>query len=115
MLRLYDFWESGNCYKVRLVLAQLGIDTEAEPSARDVAALIQNLNTNGAGALFVENITIPDLVEQISKKDSDFSLTPRLRCDRCEATQPRSVQQQEYRAAGPLPTGRGGASASGRP
>ncbi len=28
MLRLYDFWESGNCYKVRLVLAQLGIDYE---------------------------------------------------------------------------------------
>ncbi len=28
MLRLYDFWESGNCYKVRLALAQLGIEYE---------------------------------------------------------------------------------------
>ena len=28
MLRLYDFWESGNCYKVRLLLAQLGIEFE---------------------------------------------------------------------------------------
>jgi glutathione S-transferase len=28
MLRLYDFWESGNCYKVRLVLAQLGVPFE---------------------------------------------------------------------------------------
>jgi glutathione S-transferase len=24
MLRLYDFWESGNCYKIRLLLNQLG-------------------------------------------------------------------------------------------
>jgi len=28
MLRLYDFWESGNCYKVRLLLTQLGIPFE---------------------------------------------------------------------------------------
>ena len=28
MLRLYDYWESGNCYKLRLVMAQLGIDYE---------------------------------------------------------------------------------------
>ena len=28
MLRLYDFWESGNCYKVRLLLAQLGVPFE---------------------------------------------------------------------------------------
>jgi len=24
MLRLYDYWESGNCYKVRLLLSRLG-------------------------------------------------------------------------------------------
>jgi glutathione S-transferase len=28
MLRLYDFWESGNCYKVRLLLAQLRVPFE---------------------------------------------------------------------------------------
>ena len=28
MVRLYDFWESGNAYKVRLLLSQLGIDFE---------------------------------------------------------------------------------------
>jgi len=28
MLRLYDFWESGNCYKVRLLLAQLAVPFE---------------------------------------------------------------------------------------
>ena len=31
MLRLYDYWESGNCYKVRLLLAQLGLPFERVP------------------------------------------------------------------------------------
>ena len=31
MLRLYDFWESGNCYKVRLLLSQLAIPFERVP------------------------------------------------------------------------------------
>jgi glutathione S-transferase len=31
MLRLYDFWESGNCYKVRLLLSQLGVPFERAP------------------------------------------------------------------------------------
>jgi glutathione S-transferase len=31
MLRLYDYWESGNCYKVRLLLAQLGVPVERVP------------------------------------------------------------------------------------
>ena len=31
MLRLYDYWESGNCYKVRLLLTQLGEPFERIP------------------------------------------------------------------------------------
>jgi glutathione S-transferase len=31
MLRLYDYWESGNCYKVRLLLNQLGVRFERVP------------------------------------------------------------------------------------
>ena len=31
MLRLYDYWESGNCYKVRLLLSQLGQPFERVP------------------------------------------------------------------------------------
>ncbi len=31
MLRLYDYWESGNCYKVRLLLNQLGLSFERVP------------------------------------------------------------------------------------
>ncbi|GAA0785722.1 metal ABC transporter substrate-binding protein [Roseibium denhamense] len=47
-------------------LAPVGIDTEAEPSARDLAVLIAQLKDQGAAALFVENITSPALVQQIS-------------------------------------------------
>ncbi|MEM9670904.1 MAG: zinc ABC transporter substrate-binding protein, partial [Pseudomonadota bacterium] len=47
-------------------LAPVGIDTEAEPSARDLATLIAQLKETGAAALFVENITSPVLVQQIS-------------------------------------------------
>ena len=49
-------------------LALVGIDTEAEPSASELAALIAHLKQTGAGALFVENITSPALIEQISKE-----------------------------------------------
>jgi glutathione S-transferase len=31
MLRLYDYWESGNCYKVRLLLALLDVPYERVP------------------------------------------------------------------------------------
>lgn len=47
-------------------LAPVGIDTEAEPSAKELAALIDGLKEQKASALFVENITSPALVEQIS-------------------------------------------------
>ena len=49
-------------------LAPVGIDTDAEPSAEELAALIDHLKEVGAGALFVENITSPALVEQISRE-----------------------------------------------
>ncbi|MEM7067965.1 MAG: zinc ABC transporter substrate-binding protein [Pseudomonadota bacterium] len=49
-------------------LAPVGIDTDAEPSAKELAELIDNLKEVGAGALFVENITSPALVEQISRE-----------------------------------------------
>lgn len=47
-------------------LAPVGIDTEAEPSAKEMAALITYLNEVKAKALFVENITNDSLIKQIS-------------------------------------------------
>ena len=49
-------------------LAPQGIDTESEPSAKELAALITFLNEEGAGALFVENIANGELIEQISRE-----------------------------------------------
>lgn len=47
-------------------IAPIGIDTEAEPSARELAALITQIRDAGVAALFVENITSPALVQQIA-------------------------------------------------
>ena len=49
-------------------LAPQGIDTESEPSAKELAVLITFLNEEGAGALFVENIANGELIEQISRE-----------------------------------------------
>ena len=49
-------------------LAPAGIDTDAEPSARELARLIDHLRQVKAGALFVENITSPALIEQIARE-----------------------------------------------
>jgi len=49
-------------------LAPVGIDTDGEPSARDLAKLIDYLKAVGAGALFTENITSPSLIEQIARE-----------------------------------------------
>ena len=47
-------------------LAPEGISTEAEASAADVAALISQVRSDKASAIFVENITNPRLIEQIA-------------------------------------------------
>ncbi len=49
-------------------MAPVGIDTEAEPSAKELAELIDQLKREKVAALFVENITSPALVKQISKE-----------------------------------------------
>ena len=47
-------------------VAPIGIDTEAEPSAQELASLITQIREDGVAALFVENITSPALVQQIA-------------------------------------------------
>ena len=49
-------------------LAPQGIDTLAEPSAADLAALIQQLKRTGAAALFVENVVNPAVMNQIARE-----------------------------------------------
>ncbi len=45
-----------------------GISTEADPSAADVARLIEDVRRDKAAAIFVENITNPRLIEQIASE-----------------------------------------------
>jgi zinc/manganese transport system substrate-binding protein len=61
-------------------LAPVGIDTEAEPSAQELAILIDQLKVDGAAALFVENITSPALVKQIAD-EADLTIGGRLFSD----------------------------------
>ncbi|PZO82558.1 MAG: ABC transporter substrate-binding protein [Mesorhizobium amorphae] len=49
-------------------LAPEGLSTEAEPSAADVAKLISEVREDKAGAVFMENITNPRLLEQIASE-----------------------------------------------
>ena len=48
--------------------APVGLSTESEPSARELAALIRQMREEGIHALFVENVTDPRLVEQLARE-----------------------------------------------
>lgn len=54
-------------YGIRF-LAPEGVSTESEASARDVARLIRQIRDSKASALFVESISDPRLIEQISRE-----------------------------------------------
>lgn len=49
-------------------LAPQGISTESEPSAADVAKLVRQVKQDKAAAIFVENITNPNLIQQIASE-----------------------------------------------
>lgn len=49
-------------------LAPVGLSTESEPSAGEVATLVRQMRDEGIHALFVENITDPRLVEQLARE-----------------------------------------------
>ncbi|WP_455480904.1 metal ABC transporter solute-binding protein, Zn/Mn family [Bartonella sp. B12(2025)] len=50
------------------ILAPQSASTETEATAADVAKLIKQIKTNKAAALFVENISNPRLIKQISRE-----------------------------------------------
>jgi len=49
-------------------LAPQGVSTESEASAADVAKLIGQIRDEGVGAIFLENISDPRLIEQIASE-----------------------------------------------
>lgn len=57
----------GDAYGVNFIAA-MGVSTEAEPSAGDVARIIEQVKRDLVPAVFVENITSPRLVQQIARE-----------------------------------------------
>ena len=47
-------------------IAPVGVSTESEPSARDVAAIITQIKTGKIPAVFLENVSDPRLIRRIS-------------------------------------------------
>src|SRR6202008_3328107 len=47
-------------------VAPLGVSTESEPSARDVAGIITQIKQAKIPAIFLENISDPRLIQRIS-------------------------------------------------
>jgi len=54
-------------YGLRFVPVR-GLSTESEPSARDLAALVKQVREERIGAIFVENISDPRLLEQLARE-----------------------------------------------
>jgi zinc/manganese transport system substrate-binding protein len=50
------------------ILSPMGVSTESEPSAGGVAKLIKQIRNEKISAVFIENVSDPRLVEQISKE-----------------------------------------------
>jgi len=50
------------------ILSPMGVSTESEPSAGGVARLIKQIRKEKISAVFIENVSDPRLVEQISKE-----------------------------------------------
>jgi len=61
-------------------LAPVGVSTEGEASAADVARLIRQIRAEGISAIFVENVTDPSLVQQIAR-DTGVAIGGRLYSD----------------------------------
>jgi zinc/manganese transport system substrate-binding protein len=66
-------------YQVRF-LAPQGINTDAEPSARQVAQLIRQIQQEKIKAVFVENMSNPKLLDQLSR-DAGITLGASLYSD----------------------------------
>ena len=69
----------GRAYGV-MFMAPEGVNTESEPSAKTVAALIRQIRREGIKALFLENISDPRLMEEIAR-ETGAELGPPLYSD----------------------------------
>jgi zinc/manganese transport system substrate-binding protein len=61
----FDYY--GDAYDVEFLAAQ-GVSGDAEPSARDIARLIQQIKKEKITAIFVENVSGARLLDRIAKE-----------------------------------------------
>jgi zinc/manganese transport system substrate-binding protein len=90
----------GKAYGVTF-MAPEGLNTESEPSAKTVAALIRQIRREGIKALFLENISDPRLMEEIAR-ETGASLGPPLYSDALSkptGPAPTYVRMIEYNTA----------------
>jgi zinc/manganese transport system substrate-binding protein len=90
----------GKAYGVTF-LAPEGLNTESEPSAKSVAALIRQIRRQGIRALFLENISDPRLMEEIAR-ETGAPLGPPLYSDALsgpDGPAPTYIRMIEYNTA----------------
>ncbi|MFO1243521.1 MAG: zinc ABC transporter substrate-binding protein [Rickettsiales bacterium] len=61
----------GKTYLIQFI-APVGISTEAEPSAADVAKLIDQIREQNIKALFLENISRPGVLDQLKQEGAEI-------------------------------------------
>jgi len=90
----------GRAYGITF-LAPEGVNTESEPSAKTVAALIRQIRREGIRALFLENISDPRLMQEIAR-ETGADLGPPLYSDALsgpDGPAPTYIRMIEYNAA----------------
>jgi zinc/manganese transport system substrate-binding protein len=90
----------GKAYGVTF-LAPEGINTESEPSAKTIAALIRQIRREGIRALFIENISDPRLMQEIAR-ETGAQLGPPLYSDALsgpDGSAPTYIRMIEYNTA----------------
>ena len=90
----------GKAYGVTF-MAPEGVNTDSEPSAKTVAALIRQIRREGIKALFLENISDPRLMEEIAR-ETGASLGPPLFSDalsRPDEPAPTYIRMIEHNTA----------------
>jgi zinc/manganese transport system substrate-binding protein len=90
----------GRAYGVTF-MAPEGVNTESEPSAKTVAALIRQIRREGIKALFCENISDPRLMGEIAR-ETGATLGPPLFSDalsRPDQPAPTYIRMIEYNTA----------------
>ena len=85
----------GKRYRIEFIAPQ-GVSTEAEPSARQVSALIRQIRSQGIRAAFSENIKDSRMVERISR-ETGIHVNGKLYSDALSRGAPAATYEQMFR------------------